>query len=65
MGVAKHTAVLTATIDRGHDECRATDGHFCIVYVGVEVCILINGRVFYLTTTGSEYEAKIHGAIDT
>ena len=62
MGISKHTAVLTTTIDRGHDECRSTNGDVGFLHKRTEVRILVRSRIFYFTTTGTENKADINGA---
>ena len=64
MGITKYTTILTTAIDRGHDKTTAY-GHIGIVYIGMEVGILVNSRIFHYTSTATEYEAHVNRTFAT
>ena len=64
MRIVKHTAILTTTINRSHNETTA-NSDISFINKCVEVCILISVWIFYLTSTGTEYEAYVNGTVAT
>ena len=59
MSIVKYATILTTTINRSHNETTA-NSDISFIDKGVEVCILISVWIFYLTTTGTEYEAYVN-----
>ena len=64
MSIVRHTTVLTAAIDRGHDEGCTTDSYIGFLNKRMEVRIRSSSRVLHITTSGTEYEAYIDRTIN-
>ena len=64
MSVVKHTAILTTTIDRGHDKTTA-DCHIRLIDECMEVSILNVVRILHVTSTGTKYEAHVNRTVAT
>ena len=64
MSVVKHTTILTATIDRGHNKAT-TNRHVRLIDECMEVGIRRGSRILHVTTTSTEYEAYVNGTVAT